>query len=123
MEPLLHEGTYVYVASQANPDLGDPRVIASVREPEGLSLIVEASYATAHGLAPAFECAWITLNVNSDLAAVGFTAAFAAALGQAGISCNVVAGLHHDHVFVPAHQAAEAMRELRALQQGKPSTA
>jgi uncharacterized protein len=119
LAPQLQPGTYVYVPSPAQPDFSDTRVVAAMREAEGLCLIVEASYAQAHGLQAVFECAWITLNVNSDLAAVGLTAAFATALGQAGISCNVVAGLHHDHLFVPAHQAAQAMVALHGLQQGQ----
>ena len=60
--------------------------------------------------------AWITLRAHSDLAAVGLTAAFARALGDAGISCNVVAGVHHDHLFVPVARAADAMAALQALQ-------
>ena len=52
----------------------------------------------------------------SDLQAVGLTAAFASALGDAGISCNVVAGLHHDHIFVPVAQATQAVDVLLALQ-------
>ncbi len=117
MEPHLQDGTYVYVLSEGNPDLMDRRVVASVREAEGLSLIVEKSFASENGLQPHFECAWITLNVNSDLAAVGLTAAFASALGESRISCNVVAGLNHDHIFVPVHQAEVALKVLRALQQ------
>ena len=39
-----------------------------------------------------FRAAWISLTVHSDLEAVGLTAAFSTALGQAGVSCNVVAG-------------------------------
>ena len=117
MEPQLQDGTYVYVLSAGNPDLTDRRVIASIREAEGLSLIVEKSLAIEQGLQLHFECAWITLNVNSDLAAVGLTAAFASALGNARISCNVVAGLNHDHIFVPVDQAQAALDVLRALQQ------
>jgi uncharacterized protein len=52
----------------------------------------------------------------SDLQAVGLTAAFATALGRAGISCNVVAGAQHDHLFVPVEQAGRAMAELQGLQ-------
>lgn len=63
-----------------------------------------------------FRAAWITLTVHSDLQAVGFTAAFAGALGRAGISCNVVAGAFHDHIFVPVEQAQEALAALKALQ-------
>jgi hypothetical protein len=117
MEPHLQNGNYVYVLSEGSPDLRDPRVVASIREAEGLSLIVEKSYAEEKGLQPYFECAWITLNVNSDLAAVGLTAAFASALGGSRISCNVVAGLNHDHIFVPVHKAPAALKVLQALQQ------
>jgi hypothetical protein len=120
MSPQLREGIYVYVQCNGEvPNLNDSRIVASVREPEGFSLIVEDSYATEKGLQPSIECAWITLNVNSDLAAVGLTAVFATTLAKSGISCNVVAGLNHDHIFVPFHQAALALQELQALQQGK----
>ena len=64
----------------------------------------------------AFRSAWITLAVHSDLAAVGLTAAFARALGDAGVSCNVIAGVHHDHLFVPVDRAADALAALHALQ-------
>jgi uncharacterized protein len=43
------------------------------------------------------------------------TAAVAAALADAGISANVVAAFHHDHVFVPARRADEALDCLRRL--------
>lgn len=119
LEPQLQHGTYVYVLSNETPDFNDVRVVAAIRETEGLSLIVEESYAREKCLNAFFECAWITLTVSSDLAAVGLTAAFATALGKSGISCNVVAGLNHDHIFVPVHQATLAMHELRALQQSK----
>jgi hypothetical protein len=54
--------------------------------------------------------------VNSALNAVGLTAAFATALSQSGISCNVVAGAYHDHIFVPLESAQGAMRVLHQLQ-------
>ncbi|MNG35746.1 hypothetical protein D3C84_1225580 [compost metagenome] len=59
--------------------------------------------------------AWITLQVHSSLAAVGLTAAFASALGQANISCNVIAGYHHDHLFVAQADAERALAVLRQL--------
>ena len=58
--------------------------------------------------------------VHSSLAAVGFTAAFARALAQAGISGNVVAGVHHDHVFVPVDDAQRALEALHALSNAPP---
>ncbi len=117
MEPVLHKGVYVYALSNGQVDAAHPGVVAFIREAEGLSLVVEESFALEQGLEPVFRCAWITLNVNSDLAAVGLTAAFATALGRAGVSCNVVAGLNHDHIFVPVDDAARAMIALNGLQQ------
>ncbi len=60
----------------------------------------------------------ITLRVHSDLEAVGFTAAFSRALTDTGVSANVVAAAHHDHVFVPAADVARAMQALEALSAG-----
>ena len=53
--------------------------------------------------------------MTSSLEAVGLTAAVAGALAAEGISANVVAAFHHDHVFVPAGRAAEAMACLARL--------
>jgi hypothetical protein len=53
--------------------------------------------------------------VDSSLEAVGLTAAVAGALAAAGISANVVAAFHHDHVFVPADRGVEAMACLDRL--------
>jgi hypothetical protein len=56
--------------------------------------------------------------VHSSLEAVGLTAAVAGALTAAGISANVVAAFHHDHVFVPADRAEAAMAQLDLLRAG-----
>ena len=116
LQPVRNPGAFVFAQAPRPNTLAASDIVASVREPEGLSLVVEASVAARHGLQPHSRCAWITLHVPSDLQAVGLTAAFATALGEAGISCNVVAGLHHDHIFVPLPQADQAMATLLALQ-------
>jgi hypothetical protein len=116
MEPTLNDGRYVFVSLPFGSDLSALQPIATMREQEGWSLILEAAHAEQHGLEVMFEAAWISLTVHSDLQAVGLTAAFATALGQAGISCNVVAGAYHDHIFVPYDQAERAMQSLRDLQ-------
>ncbi|MBF7729080.1 ACT domain-containing protein [Pseudomonas sp. N040] len=115
MQPVLNSGRYAFVAVPSNVMLDSSLIVASVREPEGLSVIVAEHVALELDLPVAFTAAWITLTVHSDLAAIGLTAAFSSALGQAGISCNVVAGVHHDHLFVPVDQAQEAMAALRGL--------
>lgn len=118
MEPVLNPGAYAFATLPAGTSVHPSRVISSIREPEGMSVVMELDVAREEGITPLFVCAWITLTVHSDLQAVGLTAAFAGALGNAGISCNVVAGAFHDHIFVPEHQAEQAMTVLRGLQQG-----
>jgi hypothetical protein len=55
------------------------------------------------------------LEVHSALEAVGLTAAISNVLKDAGISCNVVAGYTHDHLFVPVDRAQDALAALRTL--------
>jgi hypothetical protein len=87
------------------------------REDEGLTLIAPARELAAHGIATTGGWARITLMVQSSLEAVGMTAAMSAALTRAGISANVVAAYHHDHVFVPWARRDEAVAVLRQLAQ------
>tara|TARA_R110000751_G_scaffold2018_1_gene7917 strand:- start:8009 stop:8413 length:405 start_codon:yes stop_codon:yes gene_type:complete len=85
--------------------------IGTFREDEGVTAIVPADVADELGIeGPDF--ARITLMVHSDLEGVGLTAAVATALADAGIACNMVAAFHHDHAFVPAPRAEEALEVL-----------
>jgi hypothetical protein len=117
MRPELLGGEFVYctVAGAVVPPEVQP--VATVREDEGLTLVLSVEQAAAAGLSGTFRCRQITLRVPSALDAVGLTAAFATALGNDGISCNVVAGFHHDHLFVPTADAQRAMTALKALAQ------
>lgn len=115
MTPRLNPGQYVFCCVPTEHDCSGLQPIASLRETEGLSLVLPREVADAHGLHYYYVAAWITLEVHSSLAAVGLTASFSAALAQAGISCNVVAGFHHDHIFVPSERAEQALSTLRAL--------
>jgi len=116
MEPKLNPGVYAFVCTQDRKILKGIDVVAMVREPEGVSAVVLESDAIALGLSVMFRAAWITLTVQSDLQAVGLTAAFSKALAAAGIGCNVVAGAWHDHIFVPADRGEDAVVVLRNLQ-------
>jgi hypothetical protein len=117
MEPVLHEGIYAYCTVPHDAEIAALTPVVTVREREGMTLVVPEEQAVAASLRVLFRAAWISLTVHSDLEAVGLTAAFSSALGQAGISCNVVAGAFHDHLFVPFAQAQKALQVLRALQQ------
>ncbi|AGE27105.1 ACT domain-containing protein [Pseudomonas poae] len=115
MSPHLNDGEYVFCTVPDNHIPAGCELIGSFREQEGLTLIVERQQAERAGLAFDYVAAWITLNVHSALEAVGLTAAFASALGRAGISCNVIAGYYHDHLFVGCADAQRALQVLRQL--------
>lgn len=114
MRPRLAPGRYVYTrVDGAAPEEVTP--VVTVAEEEGLTLVVPQQEADAAGLAYDYVAGWITLRVHSALEAVGLTAAVAQALAEAGLSCNVVAGFHHDHLFVPYERAVEAVELLERL--------
>jgi uncharacterized protein len=117
MQPLRNPGVYVYASIPLDTDTTTLRPLATFREQEGLTVVVEEAAAQRANLVVLFRCTWITLMVHSDLEAVGLTAAFAAVLGEANISCNVVAGSYHDHIFVPVELGDAAMKALKGLQQ------
>jgi hypothetical protein len=115
MAPDLRPGEYVFCAA-GDRDWAALEPLAMFREAEGVSLILERGAAEAAGFQAVAPMVLITLNVYSALDGVGLTAAVAAALASAGIACNMVAALNHDHVFVPVERANEAVAILRALQ-------
>ncbi|MCY7261415.1 ACT domain-containing protein [Pseudomonas protegens] len=119
MSPQLNDGEYVFCSLTDPSLLQDCEVLGSFREREGLTVILPRQQAERLGLAFDYVAAWITLNVHSALEAVGLTAAFAGALGQAGISCNVIAGFYHDHLFVGQADAQRAMQVLQKLAAGE----
>ncbi|MCM2415904.1 ACT domain-containing protein [Streptomyces sp. RKAG290] len=115
LRPELHPGRYVYVTVPDGVVPAGTAPVVTVGEAEGLTLVLAEAEAAAAGLAYSYVAGWITLRVHSALEAVGLTAAVSLALTDAGISCNVVAGFHHDHLFVPRDRAAEAVAVLQAL--------
>lgn len=104
----------MFVAAPAER-LASLPALATIREDEGWTAVLRVEDADAAQLAYDFVAAWITLTVHSDLAAVGLTAAVSRALADAGIACNVLAGLHHDHLLVPESRADDALAAIRAL--------
>lgn len=115
MRPELHTGRYVFTTRREGTVPEGLHPVATVTEPEGLTLVLSQEEADRAGLRYDYVAGWITLRVHSALAAVGLTAAVAGALAEAEISCNVIAGFHHDHLFVPSAQARTALRVLETL--------
>ncbi len=98
---------------------GDPQpdgALMVFEEAEGTTLILPLERATAAHIETGFLCQKITLTVPSSLEAIGMMAAIAEALTQAEVPCNVVAGYHHDHLFVAPDHAERAVTALHALQ-------
>jgi uncharacterized protein len=107
MEPMLYPEPYGFAVREGVLPF---QPFATVAEKEGLTVVAPLAV-----LGQGEAWARISLTVHSDLLAVGLTAAFAAALGHEGISCNVIAGLHHDHLFVPWDRRFDAVAALEAL--------
>ena len=120
MDPVLSGEACVFLTvthDEAAERMAQLAPLATFREAEGTTLIVESKSAHAHGFDAAPAMRGITLTVHSSLEAVGLTAAVATCLAQAGISANVVAAYHHDHVFGPEADAEAALEALRRLQE------
>ncbi|WFP63829.1 ACT domain-containing protein [Mesorhizobium sp. WSM4904] len=116
MTPQLLPDVHVFATlapGVAVPDGLHP--VMSFREREGLTLIVTEDAAKSAGLAGTFRCRMITLNIHSSLQAVGFLAAITARLAAAGMGVNPVSAFYHDHLFVPAERAQEALAILAKL--------
>jgi hypothetical protein len=115
LEPAVRDGEFVYVSlpGPVIPAILRPEV--TIREDEGVTVVARRDDADAAGFGYDVTLAWITLAVHSSLEAVGLTAAFSVALGDAGISCNVLAGYYHDHLLVPVTHREAALAVLREL--------
>jgi hypothetical protein len=118
MNPCLIPGEFVFCTlkkSSGSKALDRLMPLATFREAEGLSILVEKKSADAAGLDYSGIFRGITLQIHSDLQAVGFTAAIASALTEKGISANVIAARYHDHVFVPSDRIEPALAALGDL--------
>ena len=121
LNPVMAQPVYVY-GSFVDFSLPAGLVpFCTVREEEGLTVVVERSDAERLRLPYTFESRLITLSVHSSLEAVGFIAVISRTLAQAGIPCNAIAGYCHDHIFVPVDRAEEAMTLLNEIADGSRS--
>jgi hypothetical protein len=112
IQPDLHAEPYVVAAGEPPPGVSP---FALIREDEGVTLILTRADADQAGLAYDYIAARITLRVNSALTATGLTALFSRTLADAEISCNVIAGRAHDHLFVDWDQRTQALEKLTRL--------
>ena len=117
MEPVLKPGEYVFTTFYDIDwrQIADLQPISVFKENEGISLVIDRKTADEYDIPYDSVFRLISLHVHSSLDAVGLTAAFSGALGKAGISANVIAAYYHDHIFVPADKADQAVKVLEQL--------
>lgn len=116
MKPRLQDGVYVFATlppGQAVPPMVEPVMV--FREAEGRTFILTEEEARKVGLDATFRCRRITLEIHSALEAVGFLAAITTRLAASGMGVNPVSAFYHDHLFVPAERAEEAVALLEEM--------
>lgn len=115
MQPELHETVYAFATVDDSFDTSTVEPIMQFREQEGLTLILARDSASEAGLQSEFPCRMITLNIHSSLDAVGFLARITTRLASLNMGVNPVSGFYHDHLFVPADRADDALAALRQM--------
>jgi hypothetical protein len=115
LTPKLNSGIYIFATISDINQVDRQHIIGEFKEAEGTTLIMEKSKAEALGLSYDFQASWITLMVHSSLHAVGLTAKVSTELAKNNISCNVIAGYYHDHIFVAVEDTDNALEILTSL--------
>lgn len=119
MEPTLDSTVYVFITTKlplSSLPLDSLRPQLIVQEEEGTTIVATESLARQQGFDEVtFPCKRISLKIHSSLEAVGLIAAITNHLKEFQISTNVVSGYFHDHIYVPAHRAEDAMQALQVF--------
>lgn len=109
LEPKLNKGDYVFTSTNDLSKIDLIEVICTFKEVEGVTIVLEKSKADLLGLSYQLVFSWITLNVQSSLSDVGLTAMISKELTHHNISCNVIAGFYHDHLFIQKEEGLKAL--------------
>lgn len=115
MRPSLNEEEFIFYSSKNIKSEIFKAAILLFKETEDTTVILPKTIADDLNIEYTSIFSWITLLVNSSLNAIGFTAKFSSELAKHNISCNIVAGYHHDHIFVNTKHSERAFEILKQL--------